>query len=174
MGSPRGYARAGYAHQVCISSHSLTFYASTTTSSHHSDNFGPSLEGSGRGDGDLGLGLCQSAPHRACVTSPGLTARVGALALNLLDEVLALDDLAEDDVLAVEPRGDDGGDEELGSVGVGSGVGHRQEEGLVVLELEVLIGELVAVDRLSTSAVVVGELWVSLALEETRALTSPP
>src|SRR5689334_13759289 len=77
-----------------------------------------------------------------------LTARVGAKGLNLLDEVLAGDDLTEDDVLAVEPRGDDGGDEELGAVGVGSGVGHREEEGAVVAELEVLVGELVAVDGL--------------------------
>jgi hypothetical protein len=44
--------------------------------------------------------------------------------------------LSEDDVLAVEPRSDDGGDEELGSVGVGSSVGHREKSGLGVLELE--------------------------------------
>lgn len=43
-------------------------------------------------------------------------------------------------------RGDDGGDEELGSVGVATGVGHGQETLLGVLELEVLIGELLAVD----------------------------
>ena len=47
-----------------------------------------------------------------------------------------LNNLAEDDVLAIEPRGDNGGDEELGSVGVGSGVGGREESGLGVLELE--------------------------------------
>jgi hypothetical protein len=51
-------------------------------------------------------------------------------------------------VLAVQPRGDDGGDEELGSVGVGSGVGHGEEEWSVVSELEVLVRELVAVDGL--------------------------
>jgi hypothetical protein len=48
----------------------------------------------------------------------------------------------------VQPRGDDGGDEELGSVGVGSSVGHGEQEGLVVPELEVLVGELVSVDGL--------------------------
>lgn len=47
--------------------------------------------------------------------------------------------LTEDDVLSVEPRGDNGGDEELRAVGVGSGVGHGEEVRLVVLELEVLI-----------------------------------
>jgi hypothetical protein len=65
-------------------------------------------------------------------------------------------------VLAVEPRGDDGGDEELGAVGVGSGVGHREEVGAVVAELEVLVGELVAVDGLATGTVVVLRNRVSI------------
>ena len=43
-------------------------------------------------------------------------------------------------------RGNDGGDEELRAVGVPASVGHGKEAGLGVLELEVLIGELVAVD----------------------------
>ena len=43
-------------------------------------------------------------------------------------------------------RGDDGGDEELRAVGVLSSVGHGQLALLGVLELEVLVGELVAVD----------------------------
>ncbi len=57
-------------------------------------------------------------------------------------------DLTEDDVLAVQPRGYDGGDEELGTVGVGTSVGHGEKEGLLMTELEVLVGELVAVDGL--------------------------
>jgi hypothetical protein len=77
-----------------------------------------------------------------------LTSRVGTEALDLLDKVLALGDLTKDNVLAVQPRGNDGGDEELGSVGVGSSVGHGEQERLVVPELEVLIGELVSVDGL--------------------------
>ena len=91
-----------------------------------------------------------------------LTSRVGAVALNLLDEVGTLLDLTEDDVLAIEPRGDDGGDEELGSVGSRSSVGHGQKVGSVVTELEVLVGKLVAVDGLSTGTVVSGELRVSV------------
>jgi hypothetical protein len=87
-----------------------------------------------------------------------LTSGVGTLTLDLPDEVLALGDLTEDDVLAVQPRGNNGGDEELGSVGVGSSVGHGEQEGLVVPQLEVLVGELVSVDGLSTGTVVVGEL----------------
>lgn len=31
-----------------------------------------------------------------------------------------ISNLAEDDVLAIEPRGDDGGDEELGAVAIGT------------------------------------------------------
>jgi len=61
-------------------------------------------------------------------------------------------------VLAVEPGGDDSGDEELGAVGVGTGVGHGKKTGLGVVELEVLISELVAVDGLATSAVAAGEV----------------
>jgi len=67
-------------------------------------------------------------------------------------------DLAEDDVAAVQPRGDDGGDEELRAVGVGAGVGHGQQTGAVVLQLEVLIGKLLAVDGLAASAVTAGEV----------------
>ena len=42
----------------------------------------------------------------------------GTESLDLLDNVqgLGISDLAEDDVLAIEPRGDNGGDEELGAV----------------------------------------------------------
>jgi hypothetical protein len=42
-------------------------------------------------------------------------------------------------VLAVEPGGDDGSDEELGAVGIRAGVGHREQARLRVLELEVLV-----------------------------------
>lgn len=93
-----------------------------------------------------------------------LIAGRGLGALDLLDNLIALQDLAEDDVLAIEPpcvhvsgvrqclnrggnlRGHDGGDEELRSVGVLARVGHGEEALLGVLELEVLIGELLTVD----------------------------
>jgi hypothetical protein len=54
-------------------------------------------------------------------------------------------------VLSVEPRSDNGGD--VGKVlRVGAGVGHGQKEGLVVLQLEVLVAELLAIDGLAASA----------------------
>jgi len=61
-------------------------------------------------------------------------------------------------VLAVQPLGLGGADEKLGAVGVRSGVGHGQNSGSGVLQGEVLVFELVSVDGLSTSSVVVGEV----------------
>jgi hypothetical protein len=99
--------------------------------------------------------------------------------LDSLDDVHGglVGNLAEDDVAAIEPAGDNGGDEELravagnkgekrlayghcrhavscmtGHLRVGAGVGHGEETGLGVLELEVLIRELLAVDGLATGA----------------------
>jgi len=100
------------------------------------------LEGTTLGDGDLGL----------------RGARSGTVGLDLFHEVSTINNFAEDDVRVIEPRGDDGGDEELGAVGVLSGVGHGEDVGLGVLELEVLICEFLAVDGLSTSSVAPGEV----------------
>jgi len=61
-------------------------------------------------------------------------------------------------MLAVQPAGNGCGEEELAAVGVGSGIGHGQDSLLCVLQGEVLILELGAVDALSTGAVVVGEV----------------
>ena len=46
----------------------------------------------------------------------------------------------------------------LGAVGVGAGVGHGQDPWPGVLEVEVLVVELVAVDGLAAGAVVVREV----------------
>lgn len=79
----------------------------------------------------------------------------GTASLDALDDshrfLVTGRDLAEDDVTAVEPGGDNGGDEELRAVGVGPGIGHGEQERLVVGELEVLVGELLTVDRLAAS-----------------------
>jgi hypothetical protein len=84
----------------------------------------------------------------------------GASSLKSLDDIegLFVSDLAKDDVTVIKPRGLNGGDEELGTVGVGAGVGHGKKTGAVVLLLEVLVGELLAVDGLATSAVATGEV----------------
>ena len=49
-------------------------------------------------------------------------------------------------------------DEELGSIGVGARVGHGQLSALRVLDLQVLVGELCAIDRDTTGAVTSGEV----------------
>jgi len=53
-------------------------------------------------------------------------ARSTANSLESLDDVQGslISNLAEDDVLAIEPAGDNSGDEELGTVGVRTGIGH--------------------------------------------------
>ena len=61
-------------------------------------------------------------------------------------------------MLAVQPGRGGGAEEELRSVGVRAGVGHRQNAGLGVPEDEVLVLELGAVDGFSPRAVVVGEV----------------
>jgi len=63
-------------------------------------------------------------------------------------------------VLAIQPRGRDGAHEELGSVGVRAGVGHGQDTRLVVLHrvVQVLVGELHAVDGFTTRTVTGGEI----------------
>jgi len=73
-------------------------------------------------------------------------------------------------VLAIEPAGDNGGNEELGAIAVsvvvsivtsierglglrvGTSVGHGKESRLGVKLLEVLVGELLTIDGLATSA----------------------
>lgn len=73
--------------------------------------------------------------------------------LNLVHNLVALENLAEDNVTSIEPASDDCGDEELGAVGVFSGVGHAEQSFAGVLELEVLIWELVAIDRFAACAI---------------------
>jgi len=77
---------------------------------------------------------------------------------NFGGEDIPISDLAKDDVLSVQPTGDNSGDEELRAVCVGAGVGHGEQAGLGVLELEVLVLELLAVDGLATGAVAAGEV----------------
>lgn len=73
-------------------------------------------------------------------------------------------DLAEDDVTTVEPRSDDGSDEELAAIGIRAGVSHGEEERLVVLEFEVLVGKLLTVNRLAAGALchVVSNAYIRL------------
>jgi hypothetical protein len=140
------------------------------------DTFGGNLQLSALGDLDHLLGL---------VT--GLGRRV----LDLLNEFVTLEDLAEDDMTTIEPsmmlisthcfpqifyacvnlRGEDGGDEELRAIGVLASVCHGQRALLGVLELEVLIGEFVAVDWRNGPLAVGSQLKVVLLSELTGLAT---
>ena len=75
-------------------------------------------------------------------------ARARAKGLDSLDDLerLVIGHLAKDNVLAVQPARHDGRDKELRAVGVLAGIGHGQQAWAGVLELEVLVLELLAVD----------------------------
>jgi hypothetical protein len=81
--------------------------------------------------------------------------------LGLLDHIVAADDLAKDDVLAVQPICLCGADKKLRAVRVGACVGHRQRARSKVASGtagEGLVGELDAVDGLTASAVTAGKI----------------
>jgi len=80
-------------------------------------------------------------------------ASLGTILLNGINNVQTLSDLAKNGVLAIEPSGLDSADEELGSVSVGSSVGHGEDTGASVLEGKVLISELLTIDGLATGTV---------------------
>ena len=61
-------------------------------------------------------------------------------------------------VLTIKPRSLDGAEEELRSVGVGSGIGHGQNTRSSVLEGKVLVLKLVSINRLSSSSITTGKI----------------
>ena len=84
----------------------------------------------------------------------GGLARLRSYCLNLLDNVHSLRrHAAENNVLAIQPLGLHGAQEELGAVGVWAGVGHGQNAWAGVLQSEVLIYKLGTIDGLATSAI---------------------
>ena len=87
-----------------------------------------------------------------------LVSSVGVNTLNIVNNIHTLKDLTEDNVLAVQPGGDNSGNEELGTVGVLTGVSHGQKTWLAVLQSEVLVGKTLTIDGLTTSTVASGEV----------------
>ena len=77
----------------------------------------------------------------------------GADLLDGIDNIESINDLAKDDMFAVQMRGVLESDEELRSVGVWSRVGHGKKIRLAMVKTEALILEFLSVDALATSAV---------------------
>ena len=100
----------------------------------------------------VGNGDSLPTHHSGMLHVHRLTA-LGSQILQRLENVHSLLHLSENDMVAVEPRARNRRDEELGPVRVGSAVGHRQQTGAVVLQVEVLIRETLSVDRLASHSV---------------------
>lgn len=59
---------------------------------------------------------------------------------------------------AIQPRGFNSGNEELGAISIGASIGHRENTRTGVLQHEILISKLLAVDGLASSAIVICEV----------------
>jgi len=81
-----------------------------------------------------------------------------SVAFNFFDNIHALGDVAKDAVLAIQPVGFDSAQEKLAAVGIRARVGHRKNPWTGVLELEVFVGKLLAVDGFPTSSVLAGKV----------------
>lgn len=108
-----------------------------------------------------------------------------------LDDIHAIFNFTKDDMLAIEPAGNNSRDEELGTVAitrrvsritdvrqiinslrVWASVGHGEKAGPVMFTLEVLVGELLTVNRLATRTLIPLSM-ASLDRKRIRLLTLP-
>mmetsp|Transcript_2090 Transcript_2090/g.4389 ORF Transcript_2090/g.4389 Transcript_2090/m.4389 type:complete len:115 (+) Transcript_2090:52-396(+) len=71
----------------------------------------------------------------------GSSSGLGSDFFNLIDDIESINNTSENSVLSIQPWGIDGADEELRSVCVGAGVGHRKDTLSNVRQVEVLIFE---------------------------------
>ena len=78
--------------------------------------------------------------------------------MQFVQDVQSLYYVSEDCMLAIEPGTGHECYEELRAVGVGAGIGHRQQSWYIVFQFEVLVGEGASVYGLTSGAVVVGEV----------------
>jgi carbonic anhydrase/acetyltransferase-like protein (isoleucine patch superfamily) len=78
--------------------------------------------------------------------------------LNLANDIHSFHNVAEDDVLIIQVGCSFAGDEKLTSVGIRAGVGHAQLTSGCVLDDEVFVGKLFAVNRAASSTVSVGKV----------------
>jgi len=88
----------------------------------------------------------------------GGLAALRAITFNFLHHIHAFNDRAKYNVLAIQPSGLGGAEEELRAVGVRTSVGHGQNTRTSVLQGKVLVSKLGTIDGLAASAVVVGKV----------------
>jgi len=74
------------------------------------------------------------------------------------NDIHSLNNLSKDDMLSVQPGGLGRTDEELRSVGVGPGIGHGENSSAGMGQLEVLIGEFLTINGLSSSSIAPSEV----------------
>lgn len=82
----------------------------------------------------------------------------GAISLNLANNIHTLNNTAEDNMLAIKPGSLDCAQEELGTIGVWSSIGHGQNARASVTQVEVLISKLLAIDGLPTCSIPISEV----------------
>lgn len=84
--------------------------------------------------------------------------RLRTNSFNIFYNIKTFQNFAKNNMLAVQPWGGDGGDEELGTLRVGAGVGHGQVSLFGVLDLEVLVVELATIDGLAADSGSMGKI----------------
>lgn len=62
------------------------------------------------------------------------------------------------DMLSIKPRGVDGTNEKLASIGVGAGIRHAKDASALMLEFKVLVLKAISVNRLAACSVLVGKV----------------
>ena len=67
-------------------------------------------------------------------SSSGLSAKSVWTPLIFFDDVVVLDDLAEDRIMVLKPRRRYDGDKELRAARIGAGIGHSQDTGLAEIK----------------------------------------
>jgi len=84
-----------------------------------------------------------------------------ALATDFLDvshDVHAFADLAKNNVFAVQPRSNSGGNKKLATIGVRSAIGHRQQTWSNVLSDKVFVSKFLTINRFSAGSVLSSEV----------------
>lgn len=88
----------------------------------------------------------------------GLVTSRGLDVFHSINNVHTLKNMTKDNVSVIEPSCLDSANEELASVGVTASVGHGENTGTGVLQLEVLVRELATVNGLAASTIALGKV----------------